>query len=110
MSHIYMPFKCFVLVLKGWGCGYRTLQTICSWVGHVLEIQNHPVPSLQDIQKTLVKMGDKPDSFVGSREWIGCVEACLYMDQTFGVGNYQCLWCFMCGCFALPALLSNVVK
>ncbi|RMX43359.1 hypothetical protein pdam_00020477 [Pocillopora damicornis] len=70
---------------RGWGCGYRTLQTICSWVGHVLEIQNHPVPSLQDIQKTLVKMGDKPDSFVGSREWIGCVEACLYMDQTFGV-------------------------
>lgn len=43
------------------------------------------VPSLREIQQTLVDIGDKPSSFIGSREWIGSVEACLYMDETFGV-------------------------
>jgi len=44
------------------------------------------VPGLGEIQKILVDIGDKPISFIGSREWIGSVEACLCMDQTFGVG------------------------
>ncbi|KAL9985014.1 hypothetical protein ACROYT_G007367 [Oculina patagonica] len=72
---------------RGWGCGYRTLQTICSWVCNVLKSKNEvlPVPSLHEIQQTLANIGDKPGSFIGSREWIGSVEACLYMDQTFGV-------------------------
>ena len=75
-------------LFKGWGCGYRTLQTICSWVRHVLKSKREVplVPSLCDIQQTLMDIGDKPSSFIGSREWIGSVEACLYMDQTFGVG------------------------
>ena len=74
--------------MKGWGCGYRTLQTICSWVRHVLKSKREVplVPSLREIQQTLVDIGDKPSSFIGSREWIGSVEACLYMDETFGVG------------------------
>lgn len=72
---------------RGWGCGYRTLQTICSWVCHALrdKKQVSKVPSLRQIQQTLVEVGDKPDSFVGSREWIGSVEACLCVDQIFGV-------------------------
>lgn len=72
---------------RGWGCGYRTLQTICSWVCHALrdKKQVSKVPSLRQIQQTLVEVSDKPDSFVGSREWIGSVEACLCVDQIFGV-------------------------
>ncbi|XP_074615685.1 ufm1-specific protease 1-like [Acropora palmata] len=72
---------------RGWGCGYRTLQTICSWVCHALrdKKQVSKVPSLRQIQQTLVEVGDKPNSFVGSREWIGSFEACLCVDQTFGV-------------------------
>ncbi|CAH3018056.1 unnamed protein product [Porites evermanni] len=72
---------------RGWGCGYRTLQTICSWVHHSLKNQKKvlTVPNLQEIQQTLVTVGDKPCSFVGSREWIGSVEACLCVDQIFGV-------------------------
>lgn len=72
---------------RGWGCGYRTLQTICSWVCHALrdKKQVSKVPSLRQIQQTLVEVGDKPNSFVGSREWIGSVEACLCVDQIFGV-------------------------
>lgn len=33
-------------------------------------------------------VGDKPASFIGSREWIGSVEACLCVDQIFGVGLF----------------------
>lgn len=72
---------------RGWGCGYRTLQTICSWVCHALRDKKDllQVPSLQKIQQTLVEVGDKPAPFAGSRDWIGSVEACLCLDQIFGV-------------------------
>ena len=33
-----------------------------------------PVPSIQIIQKTLTEIGDKPTSFIGSKQWIGSVE------------------------------------
>ncbi|XP_068742780.1 ufm1-specific protease 1-like isoform X2 [Montipora capricornis] len=74
---------------RGWGCGYRTLQTICSWVCHALRDKKDllQVPSLQKIQQTLVEIGDKPAPFAGSRDWIGSVEACLCLDQIFGVGG-----------------------
>lgn len=32
------------------------------------------VPSLRQIQQTLVELGDKEESFIGSREWIGTFE------------------------------------
>lgn len=32
------------------------------------------VPSIKKIQQTLVEIGDKPDSFLNSREWIGALE------------------------------------
>ena len=43
------------------------------------------VPSLRDIQEALVELGDKPLSFIGSREWIGSFEACLVLDYLYGV-------------------------
>lgn len=60
---------------------------------HVLKCkqQDQPVPSLHKIQQTLVDIGDKPASFSGSREWIGSIEACLCMDQMFGVGLWTLL-------------------
>ncbi|XP_022256586.1 probable Ufm1-specific protease 2 isoform X1 [Limulus polyphemus] len=79
----------------GWGCGYRTLQTICSWVHHEQNInasfkefperKTGPVPTIQEIQKALKTMGDKPDSFVGSREWIGSVEVAMCIDFFYNV-------------------------
>uniref|UniRef100_A0AAV2KMM5 UFSP1/2/DUB catalytic domain-containing protein n=1 Tax=Knipowitschia caucasica TaxID=637954 RepID=A0AAV2KMM5_KNICA len=38
------------------------------------------VPSLPDLQRLLVSLGDRPGSFLGSREWIGTVEAALVLD------------------------------
>ncbi|KAI8420258.1 hypothetical protein MSG28_008799, partial [Choristoneura fumiferana] len=43
----------------GWGCGYRTLQTLCSWMNSNYH-RNGSVPSIQAIQETLVELEDKP--------------------------------------------------
>ncbi|ETV81513.1 hypothetical protein, variant 1 [Aphanomyces astaci] len=58
---------------KGWGCAYRSLQSLASWLwwNHYTEL---PVPSHRDIQDSLVRMGDKPPQFAGSKAWIGSVE------------------------------------
>ena len=40
----------------GWGCAYRSLQTIHSWFRFQHYIRT-PVPSLKDIQQTLVDIG-----------------------------------------------------
>ena len=83
--------SCFVLY-QGWGCGYRTLQTICSWVQRQrLEAppesrgKTCPVPGIRDIQCALVEMGDKPETFVQSRQWIGSFEVCLCLDYFYDV-------------------------
>ncbi|XP_053712999.1 ufm1-specific protease 2 [Synchiropus splendidus] len=69
---------------NGWGCAYRSLQTICSWFqqqGHV----DHAVPTHREIQQALVDVGDKPKAFVGSRQWIGSFEVQAVLNQLFGV-------------------------
>ena len=69
---------------KGWGCAYRSLQTIASW----LEMNHYtsvPVPTHDQIQQTLVKIGDKPRGFVGTKDWIGSVEIGFVLDERYGV-------------------------
>lgn len=67
----------------GWGCAYRSLQTIISW----FLLQNAPmislesVPSLLEIQRTIAEVEDKPLDFVGSRDWIGAVEVAVFLDS-----------------------------
>nr|XP_006112149.2 LOW QUALITY PROTEIN: inactive Ufm1-specific protease 1 [Pelodiscus sinensis] len=68
----------------------RPLQPLCSWLvaaGAGAGPGGCPqlVPRLADIQRSLVEMGDKPPVFVGSRDWIGTVEAALCVDHFFGV-------------------------
>lgn len=62
------------------------------------------VPSIKEIQQTLVKIGDKDEFFCNSREWIGTVEvskqcklqlnyyshakASYIIDELFGVACY----------------------
>ena len=46
------------------------------------------VPSVKAIQEALVELGDKPTKFAGSKEWVGCFEACLVLDHLFGVSYY----------------------
>ncbi|KAL7153576.1 hypothetical protein ABFS83_04G178600 [Erythranthe nasuta] len=69
---------------SGWGCAYRSLQTIISWFRqqHYTSID---VPSHREIQQALVEIGDKDPSFVGSREWIGAIELSFVLDKLLGV-------------------------
>lgn len=93
--------------LQGWGCGYRSLQSLCSWAVRQTQTEQHQllqeggvehhkhspavsvpvpsVPSLRGIQEALVELGDKPPQFIDSREWIGSFEACLVLDHFYGV-------------------------
>ncbi|BFZ25310.1 hypothetical protein BsWGS_28349 [Bradybaena similaris] len=92
-SYLYYHYGCDGVDDRGWGCGYRTLQTICSWVRHhhlssdaVSEShKNSPVPSIVQVQEALVDMEDKPRSFVNSRQWIGSFEVCLVLDYLYDV-------------------------
>lgn len=54
------------------------------------QIQNHKtkdgdrsvaeVPSVPEIQSTLVDLGDKPRKFLNSKEWIGAVEVNKFLS------------------------------
>lgn len=58
---------------KGWGCAYRSLQTIISWfkLNHFTSCR---VPTHRETQQALVDMGEQKPSFVGSNNWIGSIE------------------------------------
>lgn len=68
---------------RGWGCGYRTLQTLIDWRrrnGSTNGNSTSSIPTLLDIQRALVEMQDKAPDFVGSRNWIGSFEASICVD------------------------------
>ncbi|XP_046905051.1 inactive Ufm1-specific protease 1 [Hypomesus transpacificus] len=74
---------------QGWGCGYRTVQSISSWLclswSPPKDQSCRPPPSLPEIQQALVDMGDKPRLFSSSRGWIGTFEAALVLDYFYDV-------------------------
>ena len=81
---------------KGWGCSYRSLQTLCSWFVQQ-GFSSTDVPSHREIQTTLVKVGDKEGNFVGSTNWIGSFELSLILDQLYGVRKLVVdSWLFCC--------------
>lgn len=87
-EYLYYHYGCDGQDDRGWGCGYRTIQTMASWLCHnwsPTKIQCRPPPSLPEIQQALVSMGDKPGSFSGSKEWIGTFEAALVLDFFYDV-------------------------
>ncbi|CEG50427.1 Uncharacterized conserved protein [Plasmopara halstedii] len=69
---------------KGWGCAYRSLQTLASWL-FLQHYTQHEFLSHEQIQRVLVKIGDKPARFQGSTEWIGSLEVGYVLDELFGV-------------------------
>jgi len=69
---------------NGWGCAYRSLQTICSWLRRQ-GYTHKPDPTHKEIQQILVSMGDKPPTFLGSSQWIGAFEISLCLDERYGV-------------------------
>ena len=70
--------------MQGWGCAYRSLQTLWSWF--LLQgYTDKPVANHRQIQEALVKVGDKEAAFVGSKEWIGSFEVSTVLNQLMGV-------------------------
>lgn len=68
----------------GWGCAYRSLQTIASWFRHQ-GYTSKAVPSHREIQQALVDLQDKSEEFVGSRQWIGSFEVSMCLEHLLGV-------------------------
>lgn len=67
----------------GWGCAYRSLQTVLSWFQHA-GLMRAAMPSIRRIQEILYevdpdKTGKK--AFVGSSEWIGSFEVMLVLQN-----------------------------
>lgn len=74
---------------SGWGCAYRSLQTLMSWCASegVTSFPGGVLPTHRAIQQALVDVGDKPGSFVGGREWIGANECCYALERLTGVAS-----------------------
>uniref|UniRef100_A0AC34F4L2 Ufm1-specific protease n=1 Tax=Panagrolaimus sp. ES5 TaxID=591445 RepID=A0AC34F4L2_9BILA len=72
-NYAYFHYHCDGFDDAGWGCAYRSLQTIWSWLCFQGRINRMP-PSHKEIQECLVKIGDKPSKFIGSQGWIGSFE------------------------------------
>lgn len=83
-NYEYYHYNCDGFDDRGWGCGYRTLQTICSWMNNN-QCCDIKVPSIMEIQNILVQLKDKPQSFLGSRQWIGSFEVCLVVDKLYDI-------------------------
>lgn len=87
-DYLYFHYGCDGQDDRGWGCGYRTVQTIASWLCYnsfPVKDKARPPPSLPEIQQALVAMEDKPGSFLHSRDWIGTFEASLVIDFFYDV-------------------------
>ncbi|XP_050091021.1 ufm1-specific protease 2 [Anopheles aquasalis] len=73
---------------KGWGCAYRSLQTLISWFNLQGYSTGPPtIPTHTEIQKCLVRVGDKQQGFVGSRQWIGSTEVSICLNEFVGVDS-----------------------
>lgn len=87
-DYFYFHYGCDGQDDRGWGCGYRTIQTIASWIclnRHLSKNKKKHPPSIPEIQQALVSMEDKPSSFMSSREWTGTFEASLVLDFFYDV-------------------------
>ena len=94
--HAFYHYGCDGFQDQGWGCAYRAIQTLVSFLflnhGHLAQgetarFAQGPVPSHREIQTALVALGDKPQSLVGSRQWIGSFEALLVLQRWYGVSS-----------------------
>lgn len=67
----------------GWGCAYRSLQTILSWFQYE-GIVSTPMPTLKEIQGILLTVDPEKQNrsgFVGSRDWIGSYEIMMVLQH-----------------------------
>jgi len=71
---------------NGWGCAYRSFQTLFSWY-RLQGYTSKPIPTHLQIQQCLVDLEDKPKTFVGSRQWIGSMEVSMCLQHFLDVDS-----------------------
>lgn len=74
----------------GWGCAYRSLQSLLSWFQYA-GLMPQPNPSVRKIQEILVLVDaekQRMEKFVGSRTWIGSFEVMMVLQ--YFVPNVEC--------------------
>ncbi len=69
---------------QGWGCAYRSLQTLWSWFWLQGYTDKSP-PTHREIQESLVAAKARSSSLIGSKEWIGSIEVSYSLDQLLEV-------------------------
>eukprot|EP01023_Acetabularia_acetabulum_P065711 TRINITY_DN8738_c0_g1_i4.p1 TRINITY_DN8738_c0_g1~~TRINITY_DN8738_c0_g1_i4.p1 ORF type:complete len:223 (-),score=16.10 TRINITY_DN8738_c0_g1_i4:190-837(-) len=69
---------------RGWGCAYRSLQTVCSWLHLQGMLQQGSVPSHQQIQQVLKS---SVDGYKGGHEWIGSWELFMFLDVCHNISS-----------------------
>ncbi|XP_054738226.1 probable Ufm1-specific protease 1 [Anastrepha obliqua] len=72
---------------NGWGCAYRTLQSVSSWIVNKRGSSDcdATVPSIKEIQQTIVQIGYRDKEFVGSHDSIGAIEVFYTLDTLYDV-------------------------
>lgn len=77
---------------SGWGCAYRSLQTCVSWY-RLQFYSDKEVPGIHDIQRLLQRIDEAhKDIVIGSKKWIGTVEAMYLLQDYLGV-DCRMLYC-----------------
>ncbi|KII62466.1 putative Ufm1-specific protease [Thelohanellus kitauei] len=84
-DYAYFHYGCQNVDDSGWGCAYRSFQTIFSWFVLNGLTENRSIPSIQDIQTCLYELGDQPKSIIGSSQWIGSVEIGMVLEKLLGI-------------------------
>eukprot|EP01024_Parvocaulis_polyphysoides_P020132 TRINITY_DN1927_c1_g1_i1.p1 TRINITY_DN1927_c1_g1~~TRINITY_DN1927_c1_g1_i1.p1 ORF type:complete len:214 (-),score=21.26 TRINITY_DN1927_c1_g1_i1:351-992(-) len=70
---------------RGWGCAYRSLQTVCSWLHQQgLVAEGNSAPTHQQIEQVLLKT---VDGYKGAPQWIGSWELFMYLDVTYNISS-----------------------
>lgn len=96
----------------GWGCAYRSLQTIISWF-RLQHYTSKPVPGHRQIQEILVSTGDKDASLIGSSQWLGSFELSYILDAYLGITckvrevTIELIYSFVLSCFTVCSELLN---
>lgn len=67
---------------KGWGCAYRSLQSVWSWF-QLQGYTSRSPPSILDIQKAVVATGFRPKSLIGTRARLLHRNGFLLMKTSF---------------------------
>jgi len=84
-SYIYYHYMQDGFDDQGWGCTYRSLQTVLSWFKVQKLVPDFKIPTIPEIQKILVDMNDKPENFFGSKERIGAIEVNLVLNKLLDI-------------------------